>query len=149
MNTNSIRDAVTAVLCCQGEILMVRRQPQLPSFSGYWAFPGGKIEAADATAETSLLCAETEHAVLVDLSGHTLVLRLDNWRDGPDLFPNFLTAMVAAMTLALVSVLVLLQVAGALQCSLAELIGDVSTSSPEWLLIRELLENRDEIQCLD
>ena len=43
-----------------------------------------------------------------------------------------------------VSVLVLLQVAGALQCSLAELIGDVTTSSPEWLLIRELLERRDE-----
>ena len=38
------------------------------------------------------------------------------------------------------SILVLLQVAGALQCSLAELIGDVTTSSPEWLLIRELLE---------
>ena len=33
---------------------------------------------------------------------------------------------------------------GALQCSLAELIGDVTTSSPEWLMIRELLENRDE-----
>ncbi len=43
-----------------------------------------------------------------------------------------------------VSILVLLQVAGALQCALAELIGDVTTSSPEWLLIRELLELRDE-----
>ena len=42
------------------------------------------------------------------------------------------------------SVLVLLQVAGALQCSLGELIGDVTTSSPEWLLIRELLEGRDD-----
>jgi len=42
------------------------------------------------------------------------------------------------------SILVLLQVAGALQCSLAELLGDVTTSSPEWLLIRELLEHRDE-----
>jgi len=42
------------------------------------------------------------------------------------------------------SILVLHQVAGALQCSLAELVGDVSTSSPEWLLIRELLENRSE-----
>ncbi len=43
-----------------------------------------------------------------------------------------------------VSVLVLLQVAQALQCSLAELLGDVSTSSPEWLLIRELLAKRSE-----
>jgi XRE family transcriptional regulator, aerobic/anaerobic benzoate catabolism transcriptional regulator len=42
------------------------------------------------------------------------------------------------------SILVLLQVTQALQCSLAELIGDVTTSSPEWLLIRELLERRDE-----
>jgi XRE family aerobic/anaerobic benzoate catabolism transcriptional regulator len=42
------------------------------------------------------------------------------------------------------SILVLLQVASALQCSLGELIGDVTTSSPEWLLIRELLEQRDE-----
>jgi XRE family transcriptional regulator, aerobic/anaerobic benzoate catabolism transcriptional regulator len=43
-----------------------------------------------------------------------------------------------------VSILVLLQVARALQCSLAELVGDVTTSSPEWLLLRELLEARDE-----
>ncbi len=42
------------------------------------------------------------------------------------------------------SILVLLQVAGALQCSLAELLGDVTTTSPEWLLLRELLERRDE-----
>lgn len=42
------------------------------------------------------------------------------------------------------SILVLVQVAGALQCPLAELIGDVTVSSPEWLLIRELLQQRDE-----
>lgn len=42
------------------------------------------------------------------------------------------------------SILVLLQVAQALHCSLAELIGDVTTSSPEWLMIREMLEHRDE-----
>ncbi|HUN90991.1 MAG TPA: helix-turn-helix transcriptional regulator [Burkholderiaceae bacterium] len=42
------------------------------------------------------------------------------------------------------SILILLQVAQALRCSLAELLGDVTTSSPEWLLIRELLEQRDE-----
>ena len=42
------------------------------------------------------------------------------------------------------SILVLQQVAQALQCSLAELLGDVTTSSPEWLLIRELLEHRNE-----
>ena len=42
------------------------------------------------------------------------------------------------------SVLVLLHVADALECSVAELLGDDTTRSPEWLLIRELLENRDE-----
>lgn len=44
------------------------------------------------------------------------------------------------------SILVLQQVAGALQCSLAELIGDVTTSSPEWLMIRELLEGRSDAE---
>ena len=43
-----------------------------------------------------------------------------------------------------VSILLLLQVAQALQSSLAELLGDVTTTSPEWLLIRELLEGRDD-----
>jgi XRE family aerobic/anaerobic benzoate catabolism transcriptional regulator len=42
------------------------------------------------------------------------------------------------------SILVLLQVSQALHCSLSELLGDVTTSSPEWLLIRELLEGRND-----
>jgi XRE family transcriptional regulator, aerobic/anaerobic benzoate catabolism transcriptional regulator len=42
------------------------------------------------------------------------------------------------------SILVLLQVAGALHCSLFELLGDVTTDNPEWLLIRELLDNASE-----
>ncbi len=42
------------------------------------------------------------------------------------------------------SFLVLLQVAGALQCSMAELVGDYTTATPEWLLIRSLLEDKDE-----
>lgn len=42
------------------------------------------------------------------------------------------------------SILVLLQVAQALHCELSELLGDVTTSSPEWLMIRELLEHRNE-----
>ena len=43
-----------------------------------------------------------------------------------------------------VSILLLMQVAGALQASAAELLGDVTTQSSEWLLIRELLGNQDE-----
>lgn len=41
------------------------------------------------------------------------------------------------------SVLVLRQIASTLNCPLAEVIGDVTTSSAEWLLIRELLQGRD------
>jgi len=44
------------------------------------------------------------------------------------------------------SILILLQVAQALNCSVVELLGDVTTSSPEWLLIRELLGGRNEAQ---
>ncbi len=42
------------------------------------------------------------------------------------------------------SILILLQVANSLQCSLSELLGDMTTSSPEWLMIREQLANADE-----
>jgi len=45
---------------------------------------------------------------LLDLAGTTLVLRIDSWRGAPDLFPNVLTALVAAMSIALVSILLLL-----------------------------------------
>ncbi len=44
------------------------------------------------------------------------------------------------------SILVLLQIAQAFNCVLAELVGDVTTATPEWLLIRELLRNRSEQQ---
>ncbi len=42
------------------------------------------------------------------------------------------------------SILILLQVAQALQSSLAELVGDVTTLSPEWLMLREMLGTSDE-----
>ena len=45
---------------------------------------------------------------LLDLPGNTLVLRLDSWHSAPSLFPNVMTALVTAMSIALVSVLVLL-----------------------------------------
>ncbi len=42
-----------------------------------------------------------------------------------------------------VSILVLAQVATALDCSLAELLGDETTNTPEWLMIRQILHGRD------
>jgi two-component system sensor histidine kinase DctS len=44
----------------------------------------------------------------VELPGTTMVLRVDGWRGAPDVFPNLLTGLVTAMSIALVSVLVLL-----------------------------------------
>jgi XRE family aerobic/anaerobic benzoate catabolism transcriptional regulator len=44
------------------------------------------------------------------------------------------------------SILVLQQVADALECPLAQLLGDVTTSNPEWLMLRQLLEHADEAQ---
>lgn len=57
-----IREAVTAVLQHDDEILLVRRQPALTSFPGYWAFPGGKVdkEDADAPARTASWCSDIE-----------------------------------------------------------------------------------------
>ncbi|MEY3762974.1 MAG: Sensor protein FixL [Pseudomonadota bacterium] len=45
---------------------------------------------------------------LLDLPGTTLMLRMDGRRVAPDRFPNILPALVLAMSIALVSVLVLL-----------------------------------------
>lgn len=45
-----------------------------------------------------------------------------------------------------VSILVLAQVAQALDCPLAELLGDETTSSPEWLSIRRLLHGREQAE---
>ncbi len=44
------------------------------------------------------------------------------------------------------SILILQQVADALECPLAELHGDMTTSNPEWLMLRKLLEHADESQ---
>ena len=45
---------------------------------------------------------------LLDLPGHTMVLRMDSWRGAPNVFPNVLTALVTAMAIALVTVLIML-----------------------------------------
>ena len=42
------------------------------------------------------------------------------------------------------SVLILRHIAQSLDCQLAELLGDETTVSPEWLLIRDLLRNRSD-----
>ena len=72
MNDNrpasNIRDAVTAVLLCEGRLLMVRRQPSLNSFAGFTAFPGGKVDKADADAPAGALhCPGQESRLMTAL----------------------------------------------------------------------------------
>lgn len=62
--------------------------------------------AIRGTARRSSRVFSAQH--LLDLPGTTLVLRVDSWRGAPDLFPNVLTALVTAMSIALVSILLLL-----------------------------------------
>ncbi|MFE1570311.1 nitrogen regulation protein NR(II) [Comamonas odontotermitis] len=45
---------------------------------------------------------------LLDLPGATLMLRIDSWHAAPNVFPNVLTALVTGMSIALVTVLVVL-----------------------------------------
>lgn len=45
---------------------------------------------------------------LLDLPGSTLLLRMDGWHSAPHLFPNLLTALVTAMSIALVTVVLVL-----------------------------------------
>ena len=44
----------------------------------------------------------------IDLANTSLALRVDGWRAAPDVFPNLLTGLVTAISIALVSVLALL-----------------------------------------
>ena len=45
---------------------------------------------------------------LLDLPGSTLMLRMSTWHSAPSVFPNVLTALVTAMSIALVTVMVVL-----------------------------------------
>lgn len=44
-----IVDAVTAVLICDGKIVLTRRQTHLSAFPGYYAFAGGKVDDGENT----------------------------------------------------------------------------------------------------
>src|SRR5574337_531462 len=107
---------------------------------------------ATASAASAPSADEARHPFLVALGERVRTLRS---RRGMTRKAVALAADVSERHLANLeygtgnaSILVLLQIAGALHCSLAELLGDVSTSSPEWLLIRELLEHRSEPDLL-
>jgi two-component system, LuxR family, sensor histidine kinase DctS len=68
--------------------------------------PDGTRLALHSTIPASLRNLSAQ--ALLDLPGHTLLLRLDSPRAPAALFPNVLTAVVSALALALVAVLALL-----------------------------------------
>ncbi len=104
--------------------------------------------AAEPAADAPAAAPENKNPLLVALGERVRSLRA---RRGMTRKAVALAAEVSERHLANLeygignaSFLVLAQVAQALHCSVAELIGDVTTSSPEWLMLRELLEHRDE-----
>lgn len=107
-----------------------------------------KAEKKHTLHPTQLIESETKNPFLVSLGERVRALRA---RQGTTRKALSIMTGVSERHLANLeygegnaSILVLQQVATALECSLAELIGDVTTSSPEWLMIRSLLENKDE-----
>ena len=65
-------EAVTAVLLCGDECLLTRRQPQMPVFPGYWAFPGGKVDKTDGSEPCEQLLLKPHDARLIRALGREL-----------------------------------------------------------------------------
>jgi len=90
-----------------GEVLVNMVGPQLTrSQEVSFTESDGTRLAMHGTASQGTRVFVAKH--LLDLPGHTMVLRMDSWRGAPDVFPNVLTALVTAMAIALVTVLVML-----------------------------------------
>ena len=119
--------------------------------------PDLRLIVTSATIETQRFAEYFGGAPVIEVSGRTWPVasnsvRALRARRGMTRKATALAADVSERHLANLeygtgnaSILILLQVAQALQCSIAELVGDVTTRSPEWLLLRELLENRDAV----
>lgn len=60
-----MRESVTAILYCEGEILFVRRRPELKAFPGYTSFPGGAVEKGET--QTQALARELQEELYLDL----------------------------------------------------------------------------------
>ena len=77
---SKIIDAVSLVLVYQDEVFVIKRQNNLRAFPGYWAFPGGKVDADDGAYEfthqvfqkypsqlMSALVREAQEELVIDL----------------------------------------------------------------------------------
>lgn len=100
-------DAYVVVVYSLGEILTgMVAAPLARAYDAAFTSTEGTRLAFHGVARGGNRTFSAQHTL--ELPGYTLVLRLDSWHGTPALFPNFLTAMVVAMTIGLVSVLVLL-----------------------------------------
>ena len=111
--------------------------------------PSGMAEpSAEASSERGREADASKHPLLVALGERVSTLRARRGMtrravaQAADVSERHLANLEYGIGNA--SILVLQQIATALHCPLAELVGDVTTTSPEWLLIRDLLERRDE-----
>lgn len=60
-----MRESVTAILYCEGEIFFVRRKPELKAFPGHTSFPGGALEEGETARQA--LARELEEELGIDL----------------------------------------------------------------------------------
>ncbi len=89
------------------EILATLVGPQLTrNQEASFTEPDGTRLALHGSAQRGLRTFTSQQ--LLDLAGNTLVLQMNSWRGAPDPFPNLLTALVTAMSIALVAVLAML-----------------------------------------
>ena len=99
--------------------------------------------------ETDLATERSKHPFLVGLGERARALRSRRGMTRKSLAAaaNVSERHLANLEYGLgnISVLVLLQISNALKCSLAELIGDTTTKTPEWLMIRAMLDDSDEM----
>ncbi|WP_408099214.1 MBL fold metallo-hydrolase [Peredibacter sp. HCB2-198] len=77
---SKIIDAVSIVMTCGDEIFAIQRQNYLAAFPGYWAFPGGKVEAEDTG-----FCSDHDLCKNIDLRLFGAVVREGKEEFGIDL----------------------------------------------------------------
>jgi XRE family aerobic/anaerobic benzoate catabolism transcriptional regulator len=107
-------------------------------------------ESAVGLAATEGIESDTRHPLLASLGDRLRTLRAQRGLTrkavaiAADVSERHLANLEYGVGNA--SLLVLQQIATALHCSLAELLGDFTTQSPEWLLIRDMLEPCTEVE---
>lgn len=97
---------LVATYSLSGLLMELVSRPFMRGRQAVFADPDGTRLAAWGTARPGSRVFTSSH--LLNLPGTTMVLTVNGRRSAPDLFPNVLTALVTAMSIALVSVLVLL-----------------------------------------